>query len=122
MAVSEIVKSRGKRSSNSVLIAAGVTLNRVLDPNPILNAGKSTAAGTAILKKSMNGRPAETESPLSDEEIEALLLQEGALAPESHEAVPQQALAQSSGRDMGWAKWLLIGVLVAEFIMFFTSR
>jgi hypothetical protein len=62
------------------------------------------------------------EALLSIEEIEAILLAENALAPESQNSVDQPMLVESTKGTVWWAQWLFYGVLFAEFLYFVLPR
>ncbi len=64
---------------------------------------------------------AREEALLSDDEIEAILAEENALMPESHEAVSQQHLAETTSGVAPWVKWLLFFALGSEFLLGMTK-
>lgn len=55
--------------------------------------------------------------PLSDEEIEAILVAENACASESANPAPCVHLVESASSAASWVKWLLCIALASEFLV-----
>ena len=62
-----------------------------------------------------NGPPEEV--PLSDQEIEAILIAENATPPEAATAAPNAHMVESASSAASWVKWLLVIALASEFLV-----
>ncbi len=61
--------------------------------------------------------PNPEETPLTDEEIEAILVAENAELLESHESAPQHHVVELHGNSVSWLKWLFWFALFSELMM-----